>query len=70
MKLSLIYDSLTPDTQKYVDSFAIPSSTDFKSLLYSTLSSIPKSRNFTPKIAEGLDASWIGARLEVELPVD
>lgn len=70
MKLSLLYDTFTPETKNYVDNFAIPSSTDFKSLLQGTLASIPKSRQSAPKIADGIDASWLGTRLEVELPVD
>jgi hypothetical protein len=33
MKLSLLYDSLNKESKNYVDGFATPSATDFKTLL-------------------------------------
>jgi hypothetical protein len=42
MKLSLLYDSLGKESKKFVDNFAAPAATDFKTLLQATLTQIPR----------------------------
>ena len=42
MKLSLLYDSLTKECKDYIDSQARPASSDFKSVLQTTLNTIPR----------------------------
>lgn len=70
MKLNLIYEGLSAETKAFVDSFARPSHSDFKSLLLSTLQSLPNSNdNTSPKVPSGLNNAWLGTRLEVEFPV-
>jgi len=38
MKLSLLYDLLNKESKNFVDAFASPSATDFKTILLATLS--------------------------------
>lgn len=45
MKLHLTYESLTAESKALVDSYARPNHADFKSLLQSTVQSIPTSDN-------------------------
>ena len=68
MKLSLLYDSLSQECKTFVDQFARPSTPDFKGLLQATLATIPKNEEHA-QLEQGLDSSWLGTRLEVELPV-
>jgi hypothetical protein len=69
MKLNLIYEGLSAESKAFVDSYARPSHSDFKSLLLSTLQSLPNSNDTsTHKVASGLNNAWLGTRLEVELP--
>lgn len=66
MKLSLLFDTLDAKSRDFVDGNAGGS---FKELLQQTLASIPKVSAIGAPAAAGLDDSWLGTRLEVELPV-
>jgi|LauGreDrversion4_2_1035121.scaffolds.fasta_scaffold91529_4 hypothetical protein len=68
MKLALIYDTLSKESQAFVNGFVQDS--DFKGILHSTLESLPKSTNSSASSVAGFDDSWLGTRLEVELPVN
>lgn len=69
MKLHLTYEGLSAESKTFVDSHARPAHADFKSLLQSTLQSIPQSEEgASTKLDKNLDSSWLGTRLEVELP--
>lgn len=67
MKLALLFDSLSKESQDFVNSFA--QDTNFKGTLQATLSSLPKARTEHSSVP-GFDDSWLGTRLEVELPVN
>jgi len=69
MKLSLLYDTLEANCKQFVDKHASTASSDFKSLLQSTLSTIPRNNETNQSSVAGLDDSWLGTRLEVELPL-
>lgn len=69
MKLSLLYDTLEANCKQFVDKHASTASSDFKSLLQSTLSTIPRNNESNQSSVAGLDDSWLGTRLEVELPL-
>jgi len=67
MKLALLFDSLSKESQAFVNSFT--QDTDFKGTLQATLASLPKARTEHSSVA-GFEDSWLGTRLEVELPVN
>lgn len=63
MKLSLLYDSLTKECKDYIDAQARPASSDFKSVLQTTLTTIPRaSEEPAAQIDGGFDKSWMGTR--------
>lgn len=68
MKLSLLYDSLNKESRNFVDGFAAPAATDFKTILQATLSQVPRNQSKQEDL-QGVDSSWLGTRLDVELPV-
>ena len=67
MKLSLIYDSLTPESQAFVNKF-VDSSDGFLGLLRNLLSQIPEINKYE-RYNRHINNSWVGTRMEVELPV-
>lgn len=64
-----MHDGLSNNCKEYLAKFLPMQHTSFKSLLLNITSSIKNEEiNNTAQIPDALDASWLGTRLEVELP--
>lgn len=75
MKLSLLYDAISAESKAFADSIVTEagSASNFKALLKQTLQTVPKASHLQNQKQDatdlGLDAGWLGTRLEVELPL-